>query len=335
MRKYFLMAVLFLMSAESLFAADIKIGSCVYTFNDAYMTRYRNAMAAEAEKNGVNLTVLNSQNSQGTQNEQVDEFIANGVDALIINPVDRTDIAEIIEKAKAANIPVVFVNREPPEALLGSYEKTYYVGSNAEQSGKLSGGIIVDYFKNHPEADKNHDGKIQFVMLKGENGHQDMIARSKFSVETIENSGAFKPVELASALANWDKFQAMTIMNAFIMSIGTDDIEAVIANNDEMALGAVEALKANDFNKGDKEFFIPVVGVDGNAGAIDAMNRNEIIGTVFQNAEAQGSAAVKIAISAAKNLPVDKNNTGFAVENQKYIWIPYEKVTPEILKEGE
>ena len=329
MRKYFFVAVLLfsVMFTGISDAGELKIGSCIYTFNDAFMTRYRNAMADEAKKAGVELQIMDSQNSQSLQDEQVDELIEAGLNVLILNPVDRMEAGNLIEKAKAANIPVVFINRQPVAEVLSNYDRAFYVGSLAEESGRFSGEIIVDYFKAHPEADKDHNGKIEFIMLKGENGHQDMIARSKYSVEAIEKSGIFKPVELGSALANWDKFMAMTIMNAFIMSIGTDEIEAVIANNDEMALGAVEALKANDFNTGDPEKFIPVVGVDGNPAAIEAMKNHEIIGTVLQDAETCGSVAVKLAVALAQNKTPDKNITGYELIDGRYFWIPYKKKT--------
>ena len=230
----------------------------------------------------------------------------------------------LIDKAKEKNIPVVFINREPTEEMLASYEKAYYVGAKAEESGTEAGELIAEYFKAHPEADKNHDRKIQFVLLKGQNGHQDMILRSKYSVEAIKNAG-FEPVEIASAIANWDKLQAMQIMNAFTMAIGPENIEAVIANNDEMALGAIEALKNSDYNKGNSDFYIPVVGVDANASALDAMDKGEMLGTVLNDADNQGAAAVRLANALATG--GDVKSIGYEITDNKYIWIPYQKVT--------
>ena len=322
MRKVFVTALILVIAfASCSFADGVKIGSCIYRFNDAFMLRFRNAMSAESAKEGAALEIADSQNDQTTQDAQVDEFIANGVNVLIINPVDRMSSQNIIDKAKAANIPVVFINREPTPEMLATYDKAYYIGAKAEESGTEAGELIAAYFKANPKADKNKDGKLQFVLLRGENGHQDMILRSKYSVEAIKNAG-IEPVEIAGAIANWDKLQAMNIMNAFIMSIGPENIEAVIANNDEMALGAIEALKANDYNKGDPEMYIPVVGVDANASALDAMNKGEMLGTVLNDAEGQGSAAVKLAVMLAKGQDVSKE-----VTDGKYIWVPYQKVT--------
>ena len=327
MRKVFMTALIVILALVSCsYADEIKIGSCIYRFNDAFMLRFRNAMSVESEKEGASITMADGRDDQNVQNEQIDEFIANGVNVLIVNPVDRMTSQGIIDKAKEKNIPVVFINREPTPEMLASYEKAYYVGAKAEESGTQAGELIADYFKSHPEADKNHDGKIQFIMLKGQNGHQDMILRSKYSVEAIQNAG-FEPVELASAIANWDKLEAMKIMNGFVMSIGPENIEAIIANNDEMALGAIEALKIVDYNKGDSSMYVPVVGVDNNASAREAMSKGELLGTVLNDAENQGTAAVKLAVALALGKEINKETVGYEITDNKYIWIPYQKVT--------
>ena len=116
----------------------------------------------------------------------------------------------------------------------------------------------------------------------------------------------------------------MNMMNAFLMSIGPEVIEAVIANNDEMALGAVEALKAQDYNKGNPEMYMPVVGVDANASALDAMGRGEMLGTVLNDGENQGISAVRLAVALASGK--DTGTIGYPITDGKYIWIPYQKV---------
>ena len=325
MRKSLLLAFVIILALVSCSQAqEIKIGACIYRFNDAFMLRFRNAMAEEAKKENAQINFADGQDDQNTQNAQIDEFIANGVNVLIVNIVDRTHSQAIIDKAKAKNIPVVFINREPSIESLNTYEKAYYVGAQAEESGIQSGQLIVDYFKSHPEADKNHDGKLQYILLRGQNGHQDMILRSKYSIDAIKSAG-IEPVELANAIANWDKLQAMTIANAFIMSIGAENIEAIIANNDEMALGAIEALKASNYNKGDPALYIPVVGVDANASALEAMDKGEMLGTVLNDADNQGFSAVKLAVALAENK--DVSSIGYPITDNKYIWIPYQKVT--------
>ncbi len=313
-------------------ASDVNIGVCIYKFDDTFMTGVRNNMTVQAKKAGVTLSIVDSQNKQATQNEQVDTFITKGVSALAVNPVDRTAAESILKKAQDKNLPIVFLNREPEKEVMQSYDKVWYVGAKAEESGTLSGELIVDYFKAHKEADKNGDGKIQYVMLQGEPGHQDATLRTKYSVDALK-AGGFEPVKLAADTAYWDKAKATDLMNTFITSQGIDKIEAVLANNDDMALGAIEALKAHGYNKSDKTKYIPVVGVDATAPALEAMKEGAMLGTVLNDAENQGKATVNIAAAAAEGKKITKETAGYDVTDGKYVWIPYKKVTQDNYKD--
>ncbi len=313
-------------------AGNVTVGVCIYKFDDTFMTGVRNNMTEQATTLGAKTDIVDSQNKQPTQNEQVDTFITKGVNALAVNPVDRTAAAGIISKAKAKNLPIVFLNREPEEADMKSYDKVYYVGAKAEESGTMSGEIIADYFKANKSADKNGDGKIQYVMLQGEPGHQDATLRTEYSVKAIEKAG-FAPVKLAADTAMWDKVKATDLMNTFIASQGLDKIEAVLANNDDMALGAIEALKAKGYNTGDKSKFIPVVGVDATAPALEAMANGSLLGTVLNDGENQGKASINIAVAAAQGKQINKDTIGYEVTDGKYVWIPYVKVTQENYKQ--
>jgi methyl-galactoside transport system substrate-binding protein len=306
--------------------AKVLIGSAIYKFDDTFMTGVRTAMQAQATEKGASLELVDSQNKQPTQNEQVDTFITKGVNALAINAVDRTAAGPIIEKAKAKKLPIVFLNREPEKADMANYDKVWYVGAKAEQSGTQSGEIIADYFKANPKADKNGDGKIQYVMLQGEPGHQDATLRTEYSIKAIEAAG-FKTDKLAADTAMWDKAKATDLMKAFITGKGLDKIEAVLCNNDDMALGAVEALKAEGYNKGDAAKYIPVVGVDATAPALQAMKEGSLLGTVLNDAANQGKATVNIAAAAAQGKEINKENIGYEITDGKYVWINYVKVT--------
>ncbi|MFT8350930.1 galactose ABC transporter substrate-binding protein [Clostridium saccharoperbutylacetonicum] len=309
-------------------SSKVLVGSAIYKFDDTFMTGVRSAMEAQAKEKGSTLELVDSQNKQPTQNEQVDTFITKGVNALAINAVDRTAAGPIIEKAKAKKLPIVFLNREPEKNDMNGYDKVWYVGAKAEQSGTQSGEIIADYFKAHPEADKNKDGVIQYVMLQGEPGHQDATLRTEYSIKAIEAAG-FKTQKLAADTAMWDKAKATDLMKAFITGQGIGKIEAVLCNNDDMALGAVEALKAEGYNKGDASKYIPVVGVDATAPALQAMKEGSLLGTVLNDAENQGKATVNIAIAAAQGKEINKENIGYDVTDGKYVWINYVKVTQD------
>ena len=169
-------------------------------------------------------------------------------------------------------------------------------------------------------------------MIRGEQGHQDAVLRTEYSIQAMKDGG-FELVELGSDTANWDKVQATDKMKGFISAVGIDNIEAVLANNDDMALGAIEALKAEGYNLGDPAKYIPVVGVDATAPALEAMGKGEMLGTVLNDADNQGFAAVRIAVVAADGNPVTEESIGYEITDGKYIWIPYRPVTAENYRE--
>ncbi|NOV04489.1 galactose ABC transporter substrate-binding protein [Paenibacillus planticolens] len=306
------------------------IGVAIYKFDDTFMSGVRAAIA-DAAKDKATVDIVDSQNSQPTQNDKVDLFITKKVNALAINAVDRTAAGVIIDKAKTANVPVVFLNREPLADDMKKWDKVYYVGAKAEQSGTMEGQLLVDYFKAHPEADKNKDGKIQYVMLKGEPGHQDAELRTKFSVQAITDAG-LGVEKIAEDTAMWDRVKGQEKMAAFLAA-NEDKIEAVIANNDDMALGAIEALKAKGyFKEGGK--YMPVVGVDATAPALQALGDGTLLGTVLNDAKNQGAATTNVATALANGLVPSKETTGYDVTDGKYIWISYKKITKANMNEA-
>ncbi|SEC47573.1 galactose ABC transporter substrate-binding protein [Paenibacillus sp. GP183] len=307
------------------------IGVAIYKFDDTFMTGVRNAITAAAEGKAT-VDMVDSQNSQPTQNDKVDLFITKKVNALAINAVDRTAAGVIVDKAKAANIPVVFFNREPLADDMKKWDKVYYVGAKAEESGTISGQLLVDYWKAHPEMDKNKDGILQYVMLKGEPGHQDAELRTKFSIKAIEDAG-IKVQKLAEDTAMWDRVKGQEKMQAFLAANG-DKIEAVLANNDDMALGAIEALKAAGYNKGDPKKYIPVVGVDATAPALKALEDGSLLGTVLNDAKNQGAATLNLANVLAQGQTPNKQNSGYDIVDGKYVWVPYKKITKDNMNDA-
>ena len=243
-----------------------------------------------------------------------------------------------MKKAKAAGLPIVFFNREPEEAVMQAYNKVWYVGARAEESGYMSGALLADYFKANPGADKNGDGKVQYVMLMGEPGHQEAELRTQYAQKALADAGLivgfddndYKKLNtclLALDTAMWDKVKGNDLMRTFIASIGLDKIEAVFANNDDMALGVVEMLKAEGYNSGDPNKYIPVVGIDATAPALEAIKEGSLLGTVLNDAINQGKTVVTIANATAKGLTINKSTIGYDITGGKYVWIPYVKVT--------
>ncbi|OAB44596.1 galactose ABC transporter substrate-binding protein [Paenibacillus glacialis] len=305
------------------------IGVAIYKYGDTFMKGVRKSIKTNAEGR-AKVEIVDSQNSQLTQNDKVDMFIMNKTKALLINPVDRTGAGINIEKAKTADIPVVFLNREPLADDMKKWDKVYYVGAKAEESGTMSGEIIADYWKSHPEADKNKDGVLQYVMLKGEPGHQDAELRTKYSIEAIEAAG-IKVEKVAEDSAYWDRVKGQEKMATFLELKG-GNIEAVLANNDDMALGAIDALKDAGYFKGDK--YMPVVGVDAMDPAIEALEEGTMLGTVLNDANTQGKAALLLATLLANGEIPTKEKVGFDITDNQYVWIQYKKITKENIDEA-
>jgi methyl-galactoside transport system substrate-binding protein len=309
------------------------IGCTIYKFDDTFMTSVRNTIAAEAKDASGNeiatVDIVDCQNSQPTCNDKIDMFITKKVSALAINMVDRTASGVIIDKAKAAKTPIVFFNREPLAEDMAKWDKVYYVGAHAEESGVMEGQMLIDYWKANPTMDTNKDGVMQYVLIKGEPGHQDSEARAKYSVETIEKAG-IKTEQLAVDFANWDRVKGQEKMAAFLTS-NSGKIEAVIACNDDMALGAIEALKAAGYFTADK--FMPVVGVDATAPGLAAIKEGTLLGTAYNDGINQGKATFKLAYLLAKGEKPTKENVGYDIVDGKYVWVPYKGITKANMSE--
>jgi methyl-galactoside transport system substrate-binding protein len=303
-----------------------KIGVAIYKFDDTFMSYVRNAIQDNA-KGKATIEMVDSQNAQPTQNDQVDSFLSKKMNAIAINPVDRTAAATIIDKAKARNIPVVFFNREPLPEDMKKWDKVYYVGAKAEQSGTMQGEIAVDYWKKNPKADKNGDGVIQYIMLKGEPGHQDAELRTEYSIKAVTAAG-IKVEKLAEDTAYWDRPKAVEKMKAFYAKFG-DKIEMVFCNNDDMALGVIEALRQEGYFTGNK--YIPVLGVDATAPALQALEQGTLLGTVLNDAKNQGKATFDLAYALA--MGKDPATSGWKIDGGKYVWVPYQKVTKDNYKQ--
>lgn len=306
----------------------------IYDMQDAYMFDFEKKIQ-EATNGFFDLVTVDGQNSQIIQNEDIDKWINAKVPLLIVNPVDRLSVYSIIEKAKKSGTKIIFFNREPLAQDMDLYDSVYYVGADAAESAKIQAQIIMELFGNNPQLnafDKNGDGVIQAVILKGEQGHQDAEARTKVVVETLTGAG-YKVEVLDISIANFDRQTAKTAMDGLITTHGKN-IEVVISNNDAMALGAIEALTDKgyfmDTNKDGKidrasEVWIPVVGIDGLDIAMEQIESGFLYGTVFNDSQNMAEAIVELANLLIKG--EDVSDLSFTVTNGKYIWINYKKIT--------
>jgi methyl-galactoside transport system substrate-binding protein len=305
------------------------VGATIYKFDDNFMSYVRRSME-DAAKGNVKLMLNDSQNDQSKQIEQVDTLIAKGAKSLAINLVDPKAAQTIIDKAKPKNIPVIFFNKEPDEKVLKGYDKAYYVGTTSSESGVLQGEMIAKAWEaNKDKWDKNHDGKLQYVLLKGEPGHPDAEARTKYAVDTIKEKG-IQVDELAMDTAMWDATKATEKMDAWLAKY-SDKIEFVIANNDGMALGAIASLEKAGYFSGDK--YMPVVGVDAIPEALEMIEKGKMVGSILNDAKNQGKATVQLAANAAKGKDV-LDGTEWKLDDKKAVRVPYVQVDKTNIQVG-
>lgn len=319
-----------------------------YTYSDTYISSVRAALDKTFKDAGLKFNNYDANGNQSSQTEQVDVAISKGSSMLVVNIVDTgsNDAAlNIIDKARAADIPVIFFNRSVEESVVKSYDKCVFVGTDYEMAGHMQGQMIGDYLiKNFDNVDLNKDGKISYVMFKGQEGNMEAIARTQFAVEDADKilteAGKPKLQFYDSANTNkylvdqdglWSSAAATNYMSTILAKYSENNknmVELIIANNDEMAMGAVSALQGAGYNKqGGKT--IPVFGVDATSAAKTAIQNGSMVGTIKQDAEGMA----KVISDIAKNFRDGKGKLdGIAAETTVGGWrvnVPYSAYTGE------
>ena len=337
MKKSSMLLMALAVASTSAFAQKApKIGVVIYKFDDTFMSYVRGKIESEAKAAGVKISVQDGQGDQAKVNDITDLFMSQGYNSLALNMVEPTAANVIIQKVSAKKLPVVFFNREPDAGDMSKYPLAYYVGAKAQASGTMEGEIVVDYWKANPAADKNKDGKLQYVMLIGDPANTDAKYRTEYSIKAVKAAG-IKVESLAEDTAMWQRGEAQNKMQAWLAKFG-DKIEVVFANNDDMALGAIEALKAAGYFAGGKKF-MPVVGVDATPPALDALKQGTLLGTVLNDPIKQGKATYDLAAQLAagtkplKTVAPLANADGTPNPDGHYVWVPYTKVTKDNYKQ--
>lgn len=266
----------------------VKVAVLLYKFDDTYISTVRQSLAeiAKDESKNVEFEFFDGKGDQSVQNDLIDTVIQKGTDLILLNLVDTGAGQTAIDKIKEAGVPVALFNREPAAEVIKSYEKAIFVGTNAAEAGVMQGEIVAELWESNKEAiDFNGDGKIQYVMLKGEPDNPEAVARTEFSVSTIKDKG-IEVEELELQVANWQTDLAQNAMEAWLANHGEKGIELVLANNDGMAQGAIAALNAQEYNLGDAAKTVTVVGVDATAAAQELISKGNMFGSVLQDAPA-------------------------------------------------
>ena len=314
--------------ADSDNSQNVYVGVTYYDQSDIFLNELldcfkKEIQNLESEERKISVTIQGAGGSQRTQDDQVKELIDGGCNVLCVNLVDRTDPSEIIDLARENQIPIIFFNREPVAEDMAQWEQLYYVGAKAEESGTMQGEMAAEAIKANPQIDRNKDGKIQYVVLEGEPGHQDTIIRTENAVEALK-AGEIELEKLSYGLANWNRAQAENRMSQMISQYQTK-IELVLANNDEMALGAMDAYEKLNYTESTLPLFF---GIDGTKVGLEAVRDSRLSGTVYNDKEGQAQAMAKL----AEALVTGDGTENMDFENGKYVYLPYEKVTKEQLE---
>nr|WP_314085679.1 sugar ABC transporter substrate-binding protein [uncultured Shinella sp.] len=299
MKKFILGSALAVMMSTAAHAETIGVSMAL--FDDNFLTVLRNGMTDYAKTlDGVELQIEDAQNDVAKQQSQIQNFIASGVSAIIVNPVDTDATAALSKAAADAGIPLVYVNREPAN-INELPEKQAFVASNEQESGTLETKEVCRLL----------NGKGKVVVMMGELSNQAARMRTQDIKDVIATDECKGLTIVEEQTANWSRTQGADLMTNWL-SAGLE-FDAVISNNDEMAIGAIQALKA----AGRSMDSVVVAGVDATQDALAAMAAGDLDVTVFQDAAGQGKGSVDAALKLAK---------GEKVETKVYI--PFQLVTP-------
>lgn len=278
------------------------IGVSMAHFDDNFLTTLRNAMGAEAKEKGVQIQFEDAAGDIGKQLNQIQNFASQHVDAIIVNPVDTAATPKMTKLAVEAKVPLVYVNRMPEDKTLP--DKVVFVGSDEHISGKLEGEEIARLLGN----------KGNIVIMQGELASNATTLRTEGVEKVVATHPDMKITQ--KQVANFQRNEAIDLMNNWIVS--GEKIDAVAANNDEMAIGAIIALQ----QAGVDPKKIVVGGIDATADALQEMDKGNLAVTVFQDAKGQGTGAVDSALKLVKGEHVDS-----------MVWIPFQLVTKENYKQ--
>jgi methyl-galactoside transport system substrate-binding protein len=297
-------------------AVDGNVGVFYYSYSDTYISSVRSAMDAKWDELGITYTDYDGNSTQTTQTEQVSTAITSGANLLVVNIVDTgsDDAAQnIVDQAKEKDIPVIFFNREVSDDVVNSYEKCVFIGTDAAEAGHMQGEMIANFLlegDNYANTDLNGDGEISYVMFKGQEGNNEAIYRTQYSVEdadallTEAGKSALKFYDdknsnkyLVDQDGNWSAAAAQNYMTTILSEYSEANgnmIEMVICNNDGMAEGAIAALQTAGYNIGDGKV-IPVFGVDATDAAKSLIANGQMTGTIKQDAEGMANGIVEAA----------------------------------------
>ena len=293
---------------EGVDVENTKIGISIYQFADNFMTLYRTELVRYLTEDlgfkEENIVVQDGKNDQAEQTNQINNFITDQVDVMILNLVQSSSAPQITDLCNEAGIPVVYINRQPDETESDrwAYEgiKATYVGADARQSGTFQGEEILETANG---GDINGDGKVSYIMVQGDPENVDAQYRTEYSIKALTDAGT-EVDELLLQRGDWDQAKGQQITQDALTQFG-DQVEVVFFNNDAMALGAKQAIEAAGRVVNED---IYLVGVDALTDAVQSIVDGKFTGTVFNDHFGQAQTAAQMAVKYLKGEEVDPIN---------------------------
>lgn len=310
-------------------AGSAVAGVVWYNFADTFISNARQTLINIGAADGtITITDADSTNDVSTQTSNMNNFFTQGVDYLVLNNINTGAITEICDQIQAEGCYGIFANTDTPsDEDFAKNDKLYSVSSVATQSGTIMGEALAEYWQAHPEADRNGNGKLDYVMLLGIQGHYDTTVRSQYSVQALEDAGIEINNIGGEIVCDYSRATAQEKVAALLANY-SDDIDAVIACNDDMALGAIEALKAGGFFTGD-DTYLPVCGVDATVNGCQAIKDGTLLVTALNNPVMLAKSIYKVMYLTNSGQEVTTESMGLegvSVEGHR-VWLDYSPVT--------
>lgn len=335
-------------SAAAAQTSKKKAGVCWYQFSDTFIANARQCLLNIAQNDGtIAVSDADSTNDQNVQANNMNNFFSQKVDYLVLNNINMGGISNIVDQCKQKGVTTIFANTtSPADKDFSNYDKLWYVSSDSRQSGTNMGSAIAAYIKAHPNTwDRNHNGKLDYILLQGMASFSDTINRSSYSLAAIEGAGTKlgKCIggddvtgvkggdSINGVICGFSRSKAQENVEALLANYGKD-IDCVIADNDDEALGAIAALKAHGYFTNASNT-IPVVGVDATAAGCEALKNGTLLETSLNNPVKLSKCVYKLMLLLNEGKDVTTESLGIngaRVEGHR-IWISYTSITAQNL----
>ncbi len=319
-------------STETAQAGDVPVaGVCWYNFADTFISNARQSLINVSKADGaISIVDADSQNDTATQTNNMNNMFSKDVDYFVLNNINTGAIDDICDQILAQGCYGIFANTDSPsDENFAKNEKLYSVSSVATQSGDIMGEAIVDYWNANPDADRNGNGKLDYIMLLGIQGHYDTTVRSQYSVQKIADAGIEMNQIGGELVCEYSRAKAQETIAALLANY-SDEVDCIIACNDDMALGAIEALKAGGFF-GDDGKKVIVTGVDATAVGCDAVREGTLLVTALNNPITLAKSVYKVMklTNAGEEVTTEAMGIdGVTVEGHR-VWIDYKAITKD------